>query len=296
VRFSDMVEGTCGRWCDPIAKRCRAWQAWTATKLRNPPPGKVSPLPSGSTQEDANQCGTALIQMGRCYRPIAYSPPPIVGTNRSIWGDVTDAWDAATDWTSDTASTAVSGMKQAGSTAGRFASALVDDGTAALSQASTAIKQTTSLLCTADDELRDLINAAAKAVPRFGKDQIKQCIATADRLAVIATEATNTITHSFSLIGTSIVNGVTYAWRVVVNGVMDAYAAIVGFLQKIGAEIEKIIKYLAWLFNWNDFLKASDKIYSAIETELGKAKDQIAKVSSYKAELKQVPDAASGRR
>lgn len=284
VRFGDMVEGL---WTlvRPDSEAMQSLAGMDGTKLRNPPPGKVSPMPSGSTQEDANQCGTALIQMGRCYRPIAYSPPPLVGTNRSIWGSVTDAWDATTDWASDTASTAVSGMEQAGSTAGRFASALVDDGSAALSQASTAIKQTTSLLCTTDDELRDIINAAATAVPRFGKEQIKQCIATADRLAVIASDATNTITHSFSLVGTSIVNGVTYAWRVVVNGVMDAYVAVVGFLQKIGAEIEKIIKYLAWLFNWNDFLKASDKIYSTIETELGKAKDQLAKVSSYKAEL-----------
>ena len=284
VRFGDMVEGL---WTlvRPDSEAMQSLANMSGDKLRNPPPGKQSPLPAGSTQEDANQCGTALIQMGRCYRPIAYSATPIAGESRSIWDSVSDTWDDATDWASDTVSTAVSGMKQAGSSAGRYASALVDDGTAALSQASTAIKQTTSLLCTAADELSDIANAAANAVPRFGKDQIKQCIATADRLAVVATKATNTISHTFSLVGTSIVNGVTYAWRVVVNGVMDAYTAVVGFLQKVGAEIEKIIKYLAWLFNWNDFLNASDKIFSTIETELGKAKDQIAKVSSYKAEL-----------
>lgn len=284
VRYADMVEGL---WTlvRPDSEAMRSLAGISGDQLRNPPPGKPSPLPAGSTQEDANKCGTALVQMGRCYRPIAYSVTPVVGESRGILGSIVDTFDSAVDWTEDTVSSAVSGMKQAGSTAGRFASALVDDGTAALQQGATAIKQTSSLLCTGADELQDLTNATAKAVPRFGKDQIKQCIATADRLAVLATKAANTITHTFSVIGTSIVNGVTYAWRVVVNGVMDAYAAVVGFLQKVGAEIDKVLKYLAWLFNWNDFLKASDKIYTTIDTEFGKAKDQIAKVKGYKAEL-----------
>lgn len=284
VRFIDMVEGL---WTllRPDSEAMQNLAGMDGNKLRNPPPGKTSPLPASSTQEDANQCGTALTQMGRCYRPIAYSPAPIVGEARGILGSLSNAWDAVTDWGSDTASTVASGMKQAGSTAGRFASAYVDDGTAALSQGSTVIKQTTTLLCTASSELSDLVTATANAVPRFGKDQIKQCIATADRLAIIASKAANTITHCFSIVGTSIVNGVTYAWRVVVNGVMDAYHAVVGFLQKVGAEIAKVLKYLAWLFNWNDFLNASDKIYSTIETAFGTAKSQIAKVSGYKAEL-----------
>lgn len=284
VRFSDMVEGL---WTlvRPDSEAMQSLAGMDGNKLRNPPPGKTSPLPASSTQEDANQCGTALTQMGRCYRPIAYSPTPLVGEARGILGTLSNAWDTVTDWGSDTASSVVSGMKQAGSTAGRFASAYVDDGTAALSQGSKAIKQTTSLLCTAAGELSDIVNATANAVPRFGTDQIKQCIATADRLAIVASKAANSITHCFSIVGTSIINGATYAWRVVVNGVMDAYHAVVGFLQKVGAEIEKVLKYLAWLFNWNDFLNASDKIYSTIETAFGTAKDQLAKVSGYKAEL-----------
>lgn len=285
ARFADMVEG---QWTlvRPDSEAMQRLANTSGSALRTPPSGKVSPLPASATEEDANQCANALVEMGRCYRPIAYSPPPIVGQNRSIWGTLSDAWDSATDWGSDTISDAVSGMKQAGSTAGRYASAYVDDGTAALSQGSTIIKKTSSLLCTAAGELTDLANATATAVPRFGKDQIKQCIATADRLAIVATKATNIISHTFSIVGTTIVNGVTYAWRVVVNGVMDAYHAIVGFLQKVGAEIEKVLRYLAWLFNWNDFLSASDKIYSTIESTFGTAKAQLAKVLGYKDELR----------
>ena len=285
ARFSDMVEGL---WTlvRPDSEAMQSLASTSGSTLRTPPSGKASPLPASATDEDANLCATALGEMGRCYRPIAYSPPPLVGQNRSIWGSIGSAIDSAVDFTEDTASTVSSGLKKAGSSAGRFAESLVDNGSAALSQASSVVKKTSSLLCSASDELRELTSAANQAVPRFGQDQIKQCIATADRLAILATAATNTIAHTFSIIGTSIIDGTSYVWRVVVNGVMDAYHAVVGFLQKVGAQIEKVLKYLAWLFNWNDFLKASDKIYSTIEGSFGTAKAQLAKVSGYKDELR----------
>ena len=285
ARYSDMAGGL---WTivRPDSEAMLGLAYTDSAKLLSPPPGKPSPLPAGSSQEDANRFGSALVQMGRCYRPIAYSSTQSVGEARGILGSIIDGINTAVDFAEDTASSAYSGLKKAGSSAGRFAEAMIDDGSVALSKAtSTAIKKSSDLLCSASDELRDLTNATAKAAARFGRDQIEQCIASADRLAVLSTQAANIISHTFSLIGTSIVDGVTVAWRVVVSGVMDAYHAIVQFMKKVGAKIEQILKYLAWLFNWNDFLNASDKLYSTIETELGKAKDQIAKLATYKTEL-----------
>ena len=293
ARYSEM-DGDLWTLVRPDTEAMLTLAATDGYQLRNPPPGKGSLLPAGSTVEDATTCGTALLYMGRCYRPIAYSAAPITGEARGILGDVVDAFDSAVDWTVDTASSAGSQLKKAGSKAGRFAEALVDDGTVALGNTTATIKKASTLLCSAVDELRDLSSAAMQAVPRFGKDQLKQCIATADRLAVISTAAVNTISHTFTVIGTTIVNGVTYAWRVVASGVMDAYAAIAEFLQKVGAEIDKVLKYLAWLFNWGAFLSASDKIYNSIDIQLGKAKEQINKLSDFKPEISKYLTLPSG--
>ena len=119
-----------------------------------------------------------------------------------------------------------------------------------------------------------MIAATAKAVPRFGKAQLAQCIASADRLAVISTTAAHEISHTFSVIGTSIVDGVTVAWRVVAAGVQDAIATAVEF-----------IEYLAWLFNWGDFLAASDRIYSAIDDGMQQVPAMISGLSKYKSTL-----------
>ena len=284
VRYQDMTEGL---WSlvRPDSQALAKLALADGPSLKNPPQGKASPLPASVTDEDASLCATTLAQIGRGYRPVQYADSPIYGEARSILGTLENAWNDATDWAGDTASTVGSTLQKAGQSAGKFSEALVDDGKTALSQVASVTKNAGSLLSTAAGDLNQLINATANAVPRFGQDQIKQCIATADRLAVVSTAAVNAISHTFSVIGTTIIDGVTYAWRVVVNGVLDAISTIVAFLKKVGATIQKILDYLAWLFNWNDFLAASDKIYSAIETEFGKAKDQIAKVSSYKAEL-----------
>lgn len=286
ARYGDMVEGV---WTlvrsDSDALLGLAYA--NGTSLRTPPPGKPSPLPAGTSQEEANRCATALVHIGRCYRPIPYSESQLVGEARGILGDLADAWDQVTDWTESATSAAGSTLKKAGASAGKFAEALVDDGKVALSRAASVPKRAGELLSTASDDLHQLVNATTDAVPRFGRDQIKQCIASADRLAVMSTAAANTLSHTFSIIGTTIIDGVTYAWRVVVNGVLDAYAATVELLKKIGATIEKIIEYLAWLFKWDDFLAASDKIYALIQGEFGKAKDRLAGLDRYKDSLNQ---------
>jgi len=286
ARYSDM---TGGLWTAvrPDSQALVALANTNGASLLTPPQGKPSPLPSGTTTQDAHLCADTLVRMGRCYRPIAYSETQLVGEARSILGSIENTWNDVTDWTEGAVSTASSTLQKAGAGCGKWAEALVDDGKTLLSQAESLTKTASSLLSTAAGDLTELVNATANAVPRFGKDQIAQCIASADRLAVISSAAANVISHTFSIIGTTIIDGVTYAWRVVANGVLDAFAATVEFLKKIGASIMQMLEYLAWLFNWTDFLKASDRIYSTVETELANAKSLITGLSQYKATLNQ---------
>lgn len=159
------------------------------------------------------------------------------------------------------------GLKKAGDAAGSLSSALLDNGAVALSAATTAAKSAASLLASGSD-FGDLLAAAAQATARYGQSQIATCIASADSLAVVATAAVGKMAHTFAVIGTSIVNGAKVVWRVICAGVMDALTAAVEWLKRVGAEIKKFIEYLAFLFNWGDFLEASDVACSLIEDEV----------------------------
>lgn len=284
VRFSAMTEGL---WTlvRPDSEALVSLAKTSGSGLLTPAPGKVSPLPAGASAEEANVCASTLQTIGRCYKPVPFTIPPIQGEARGILGDLEDAWNETTDWVEDTTSSIGSTLQTAGSSAGKYAEAFVDDGKTVLSGAQSVIKTVGSLVSTASSDLNDLIAATAKAVPRFGKAQLAQCIASADRLAVISSSAAHEISHTFSVIGTSIVDGVTIAWRVVAAGVQDAIATAVEFIKKIGATIKKFIDYLAWLFNWGDFLAASDRIYTAIDDGMKEVPAMITGLSKYKSTL-----------
>jgi len=255
----------------------------TGATLLSPPQGKASPLPAGTTAESAEVCASVLGTLGDCYRPSPNSAT--FGFTRSGLKSLTKTWKKSTNWLSDAASSAGSTVQKLGSEAGQFAGALVDNGTTVLSQAAKTTKTATALVCHGSSELTDLIHATANAVPRFGTAQIVEAIGSADRLAFVSTAPLGAIAHSISIIGTTIINGTTYVWRVVAAGWANAVRAMSEFCKKIGASIQKMIELLAWLFNWKDFLAASDGIYNNITGALGQVPTLLQTLSQYKDQI-----------
>lgn len=205
--------------------------------------------------------------------------------------NVEHAYDSTVEATLDS-------LKKAGDVAGSLASALVDNGSAALSSATTVAKSASSLLASGS-AFGDLLNAAAQATARYGQSQIATCIASADSLAVVATTAAGELAHTFAVIGTSIVNGATVVWRVICAGVLDALTATIEWLKRVGAEIQKFIEYLAFLFNWGDFLAASDVACSLIEQEVfPQIASQFDRLNGYRDQLSKlftIPQGIGGK-
>lgn len=283
VRFADMPEGV---WTlvRPDSEMHANLGSVTGASLISPSQGKASPLPAGTTAESADVCATVLATIADCYRPSPNSST--FGRTRSVFKNLTKAWNKATDWTEDAISTASSTIQKAGSSAGQFANALVDDGTVALNKASSITKNATALVCHGSTDLTDLIQAAAKAAPRFGTAKLTEAIASADRLAFVSRAPLGELAHCLSIIGTTLINGATYVWRVEASGWANAVRAMSEFLKKIGASVEKMIDFLAWLFNWNDFLRASDTLYNDITAVLAEAPARFREFAQYKEQVK----------
>jgi hypothetical protein len=72
---------------------------------------------------------------------------------------------------------------------------------------------------------------------------------------------------------------------VIVTGVEDALSVITQLIERIGAQIQEWIDFLAWLFMWDDFLDASDEAYEVIKETMGGAGQQIARLDALKTEL-----------
>lgn len=282
VRFPDMQPGI---W-SMLRSDSEALHGLASTSpasLLTPPSGKVSPLPTGSTSQTATVCAETLSAFGDSFRPATSTNSGF--RTRSIWGKMGKAWKKTTNWAEDTVSTVENTIQKAGASAGQFAEAVVDDGKTALSQAAKAVKPATDLVCFDEDDLSDLMHAASGAVPRYGRVQIAEAISSANRLAVVSTAAVGEVVHSISIIGTTIIDGVTYAWRTVAVGVMNAIHAMTEFLKKIGAVISKMVDFLAWLFSWKDFLAASDGIYNSITGAIDQVPTMMKSLSTYKAQI-----------
>ncbi|MBL9042456.1 MAG: LamG domain-containing protein [Myxococcales bacterium] len=282
VRFDDMARGI---WSmiRPDTEALHSLARTSPASLLTPPQGKVSPLPAGSTMETATICAETLSSFGDSFRPATSTTTGF--RTRGIWGKLGKAWKKTTNWAEDAASTVENTVQKAGASAGQFAEALVDDGKTVLTQGVSSIKPAAALICFDEDDLSDLMHAASGAVPRYGRVQISEAIASASRLAVISTAAVGEVAHSISVIGTTIINGVTYAWRTVAVGVMNAIHAMTEFLKKIGAAIHQVIDFLAWLFSWKDFLAASDGIYDNISGALDQVPTMMQGLSKYKAQI-----------
>lgn len=262
----------------------------SGARLRNPPNGKRSPLPAGMSEADADAFSGLLVQIGSAYGP----RPPQEPSRRSVYDivdTVSDAVDDATDYVSSQlrqGEKLVNGLIQLGTAAGAYAGALIDDGTAALGSATSAVTNVASMVVdAASEQFAQLVDAASRATARYGKSAIDACVKSAQTVAIVAQKVGDEVAHTFVLIGSSILNGVTYVWRVVCAGVQEAFDALKAFVEKIGAAITDFIEYLAWLFKWHDFVVASDAIYDDLKENLDAIQTRVGALSLDRSELNQ---------
>ena len=270
----------------PNAKAMSRLQRTTAQDLQTPASGVASPLPAGATAADAAVHAQVMQLLGAAIEPVLPVAASGASENRDFFGVASSIGHEILGGLEQVGSTVVGGLKTAGSVAGSLASALVDDGTVLLSQATTVAK-TASQLVASGSGLTDLINAAKQATARWGQDALRSCIAGANSLAVLTSTTAGDVVHVFSIIGTSMINGATVVWRVICTGVKDAIATLSSFFARIGAEITKIINYLAYLLNWPAFLAASDNIYAALSSSFAALPGYASRLGEFKTSLQE---------
>lgn len=263
----------------------------SGSELRNPPTGKSTPLAAGATDSDAATCAGVLQQLAGAYGP----PPPPDTSTSTTRNAILDLLEDTVDYLTDGTSQLADGMIQLGSEAGAYAGSLIDNGSAALAGVTTAVTNASSLVVSATaSTFSDLVKAAAKATPRFGTGAIDTCIDSAKTLAVVAESVAGEVAHTFTIIGTTLIDGTQYVWRVVCAGVLEAIHAVKAFLRKIGAELKKIIEFIAWLFKWHDFVLASDGIYDDMLGYLREVPTRLSELGQYRSQLRQYLTIPSG--
>jgi hypothetical protein len=275
----------------PDAATLKKLQSVTQQDLLAPANGTASPLPGGATSGDAETYVQVLNLLGRAVATVP--PPPTITITpqvRSILSDIKDVYHDTVNTVVNTYEQVVSVSNQvlntAGSVAGSLASALVDNGSTLLSTATVTVKTAEQLIVKDASALNDLVQATAQATARFGQNEIATSIASANSLAIVTTTAAGELLHHFAVIGTSIVSGATVAWRVICAGVKDALAVTKAWLNRVGADVKKFIEYLAYLFNWGDFLAASDDAYAVAQSAvLGQVSTLIDGLSQYKEQM-----------
>jgi hypothetical protein len=281
----------------------RRLQSVTAADLRAPADGRASPLPPSATPEDAEALAQALTTLTRALPPgpsneqtrakRIRTATQLAGVSRLSWGDIADAagdvvdgaedlaedtYDGATDLydaTTSLGSDVVDGVGDAVQGATKTVVATSED---AVQGAKRAVKGASQLVTSAGAELDALVAAARTAPAQVGERAIRTFIDTADTLAVWTQSAAGEIVRTFEIIGTSIVDGATVVWRVVCAGVLDAITAIEELVKRIGAKIAAFIEYLLFLFNWQDFLDASDDAYKYFDKTLSELPTRLGAV------------------
>lgn len=235
----------------------------TGDDLLRPASGKRSPLPPGTTAEDADALAELLVQVASGLSapdearadPLSFDLPiadeedePALqsfGIGNWIKKAAGDVADVAKDVADDVADTAKDVAKSA----------------------SKLSKQASKFVVRSAKDTQALLAKAAKVSPQFGRAAVRDCIRDAASLAV-ATVKDGAAWRTISLVGTKLVDGVEQCWRVVVSGVDDLLATIGAFFERIGASLRALIDYLATLFDWGRFLRASDRIYNVAQRSL----------------------------
>lgn len=238
----------------------------TGDELLRPTSGKRSPLPPGTSPEDADALADLLVQVASGLSapdearadPLSFDLPTadeddddpalqsfgIGGWIKKAAGVVADAAEDAADDVADTAKDVA-----------RSASKLS--------------KQASKFVVRGAKDTQALLAGAARVSPQFGRAAVRDCIRDAASLAV-ATARDGAAWRTISLVGARLVDGVEQYWRVVVSGVDDLLATIGAFFERIGASLRAMIDYLAALFDWGRFLRASDRIYDVARRSLAR--------------------------
>jgi hypothetical protein len=250
----------------------------TAQSLKSPSEGRRSPLPAGTSDDDVNALTDALKQLGT-----QLVVQPSASSNRSAsarwFGE--DIIDAAEDVVDD----GVDAVEDAYDDAVSVGEAALSTGQDLLEDATTVAKSAGQLIVRGVEELEALTAKCAKASVWVGEQAIANAIKSANQVAFVSAQSWGSTARWVEAIGTTIVDGVEVAWRVVVSGVEDALAAVSQLIERIGAQIMEWIEYLAWLFMWDDFLEASDDFHAKIKDAMGGVGQQIAGLDAIKNQL-----------
>lgn len=297
----------------PDEKTHRQLRTLTAADLRSPVDGRSSPLPAGSTEDDAKALAAMCNSVGRVLPPFASAAAPQQtplaaalknAQFKSILGDVVNGLeqgvDAVGDCVNDTTHDVIDGVSGGIGALSAVGTSLYDsagnlvgtvtDGVIAVSQDGARLarrlpKTASQLLNKSGSELDTLISNARRTGAQLGTSAISTFVRSADSLALATQSAVDDVVHTFELVGSTLVNGAVGYFRVVVRGINEALDALEAICERIGAAIEEVLAYLAYLFSWGDFLAASDEAQRFLEAQLTELPTFLQSLGEYKSKL-----------
>ncbi|MCY1065079.1 hypothetical protein OV090_09925 [Nannocystis sp. RBIL2] len=195
------------------------------------------------------------------------------GGLEDAWYDTTDAIEGGWNATLGALDPAALGNK------------ILATGSGVIAGAERAAKSAAGLIVRGVNELDALRKKVEGASRRAGTQAITALVDSAETLAVEVSQLTDTGMQWIEIIGTTIVDGAEAAWRVVVNGVEEAFAAMEALVKRIAAEIREILEFLAYLFMWDDFLAASDEVHALLDDSFQQLRAKTPQLGEYKAQL-----------
>lgn len=241
--------------------------------LSRPADGRPSPLPSGTGDTDADALAAGLTGLARALPPVPQSTRAF-GANRGLFDDLKHVYNDGVD-----------AVKAGVDAAGDLADAVADVGQDAVRQATKLPRTAGQLMKWTGSQLDDLIAKARQVPARVGRDAISTYIDNADSLAVVSSAGLGELVHTLEVVGTSLVKGTTTLWRLSISGLGDALTAMEALCRRVGAAVDKILDYLAYLFKWGDFLRAAEEAYKVIETAIGQIPSFLGQLDSFKARI-----------
>jgi hypothetical protein len=252
----------------------------TTESLKTPADGRRSPLPVGTSDADAQALADALARLGTqlVRQPSASSNSSTSDASTRFIDDVVDLAEDGYDATVEVVEDTYEGVVSSGQT-------VISTGQDVLAGATTVAKSAGNLIVSGANELEALTAKCAKVSAWVGEQAISNAISSANTLAFVGAQSWGEAARWVEVIGTSIVDGTEVAWRVIVSTVDDALAAVTNLIERIGAQIQEWIDYLAWLFMWDDFLEASDEALKVIEEAMADVGQQIAGLDGLKNQL-----------
>lgn len=298
ARVPGMPEGV---WTPvrPDMSAHRKLRAVTGEDLLRPAGGRPSPMPDGATVDDAASLASALRTLTQTMAQAAavsaganakslVKPQQRLDLVGTIGGWAEDGYEYGSDLVDDTidgGEDTYSDMSDGVQDSLGPLEDMFHRGEDTLHDVTRVAKSAAELVIKPGPALDSLREQAAQAAPQLGTQAIATLIDAADTLAVVATTGAEKIARVIEVVGTSIVDGATMTWRVVVSGVNDAITAAAALIKRTGAEIQKFVDYLAYLFDWPAFLAASDEAYAYYERQIGELSGYISGLASFKAKI-----------